>query len=303
MGAPPLVSVIVPAYNAIDYIATAVDSVLAQTFRDFELIVVDDGSSDGTASRLGPYEGALHCVRQANGGVSSARNHGIRKSRGRLVAFLDADDVWLPEKLDMQLRALRDQPSCRACYTAATVGDATLRPIAELRCPDGEVTVRNLLLRGNIVPGSASSVLCERDQLVEAGGFDPSLSLCADWDMWLRLAALTRFAAVPNPLIVYRRTPGSMSRNVRVLERDTLVLLAKAFGKRDALTADTRARVYGYQYRVLAGSYLQARLRGDALRCLLLSLRHDPRQALYALALPIRAARRATMVRRKIPDA
>jgi len=288
----PLVSVVIPAYNAEAYIAASVDSVLAQSYRDFELIVVDDGSADSTASRLAAYGDSLRCLRQANGGVSQARNTGVRASRGRLVAFLDADDVWLPEKLGKQMGALRDRSDCRACYTAVTVADAMLRPMAVERSPEGGVGALSLLLCGNVVPGSASSILCERELFVETGGFDPELSLCADWDMWLRLAARTCFAAVDEPLVIYRRTHGSMSGNPCVLERDTLALLAKAFSRVDAPGPDVRARVYGRQFRVLSGSYLHAGFYADAVRCLLLSLRHDPAQAWYALALPARAARR-----------
>jgi len=289
----PLVSVVIPAYNAEAYIETAVDSVLAQRFRNFELIVVDDGSSDSTAARLGAYGDALRCIRQPNGGVSRARNRGIEASRGRLVAFLDADDVWLPEKLGRQTSLLATRTDSRACYTAATVANAALRPIAVDRCPEGAVTTLNLLLRGNVVPGGGSSMQCERELLTEAGGFDPYLSLCADWDMWLRLVARTKIVGVDDPLVIYRRTPGSMSADPRVLERDTLALLAKAFSGRDAPGLGIRARVYGYQYRVLSGSYLHFGLYRDAVRCLVCSLRHDPSQALYAIALPARAIRRA----------
>lgn len=294
MSAPdPLVSVVIPAHNAEAYIEAAVDSVLAQRFRDFELIVVDDGSSDSTAHRLVAYGGSLRCIRQPNSGVSRARNRGIDASRGRLVAFLDADDAWLPEKLGRQASLLATRSDCRACYTAVIVADGMLRPLAVERDPEGGVTALKLLLHGNIVPGSASSMLCERDLLVETGTFDPALSLCADWDMWLRLAAQTKFAGVDEPLVVYRRTPGSMSADPRVLERDTLALLAKAFSVRDAPGPDIRTRVYGYQYRVLSGSYLHSGLYRDAVRCLVCSLRHDPHQALHALALPARAVRRA----------
>jgi glycosyltransferase involved in cell wall biosynthesis len=289
----PLVSVVIPAYNAEAYIEAAVDSVLAQNFRDYELIVVDDGSSDSTADRLGAYGDAVRCIRQPNGGVSRARNRGIEVSRGRLMAFLDADDVWLPEKLGKQASLLGRRSDCRACYTAATHTDAALRPIAVERCTEGAVTILNLLLRGNVVPAGGSSVVCERELLLETGGFDPGLSLCADWDMWLRLAARTRFAGIDDPLVLYRRTPGSMSGDPRVLEHDTLALLAKAFSEPDAPGPATKARVCGYQYRVLSGSYLHTGLHRDALRCLVRSLRHDPRQVLYALALPARAFRRA----------
>jgi glycosyltransferase involved in cell wall biosynthesis len=299
MSSLPLVSVVIPAYNAEAYITAAVDSVLAQTFRDLELIVVDDGSSDATVARLGTYGDAVRCLRQPNGGVSRARNRGVEVSRGRLVAFLDADDVWLPTKLGAQTSMLASRTDCRACHTAATVADTTLRPLAMHRCPEGAVTALDLLLRGNVVPGGGSSVICERQLFVETGGFDPNLSLCADWDMWLRLAARTRFAAIDEPLVIYRRTPGSMSRDSRVLERDTLALLAKAFSGPDAPGRGPRARVYGHQYRVLAGSYLHAGLYRDALRCLARSLRHDPRGIFYALALPTRAVRRRFVAPRR----
>ena len=292
MTPAPLVSVVIPAYNAEAYIEAAVDSVLAQTTRDIELIVVDDGSSDSTATRVLSYGHALRCLRQANGGVARARNRGVEASRGRWVAFLDADDVWQPEKLESQTSLLGARSDCRACYTAATVADATLRPIEVDRRPDGTATTTDFLLDGNVVPGGGSSMLCERELLVETGGFDPDLSLCADWDMWLRLAARTRIAAIDQPFVVYRRLPGSMSRDPTLLERDTLALLAKAFSQRDAPDRSVRVRAYGYQYRVLSGSYLHAGLYRDALRCLVRSIRHDPRQVLYALGLPARAARR-----------
>lgn len=292
MTSTPLVSVVVPAYNAETYIDAAVHSVLVQTFRDFELIVVDDGSSDRTASRLMAYGDSLRCLRQPNGGVSRARNRGIEASRGRLVAFLDADDAWLPGKLARQTSTLESQGDCRACYTAATVTDASLRPTTVERSPDGSVTVLNLLLQGNLVPGGGSSILCERNLLNETGAFDADLSLCADWDMWIRMATRTRFAAVDEALVLYRRTPHSMSANPFMLERDTLALLAKTFSDRGVPDCGIRARVYGYQYRVLSGSYLHAGLHRDAMRCLMRSLRHDPRQALYALALPARAVNR-----------
>ncbi|HTP29385.1 MAG TPA: glycosyltransferase family A protein, partial [Anaeromyxobacteraceae bacterium] len=139
MTKPPVVSVVIPAYNAEAYVAAAVDSVLAQSFRDFELIAVDDGSSDSTGARLRAYRDSLRYIRQPNGGVSRARNRGVEESQGRWVAFLDADDVWLPGKLGKQMGALRDRSDCRACYTAVTVADAMLRPMAVERSPEGGV--------------------------------------------------------------------------------------------------------------------------------------------------------------------
>ena len=287
----PLVSVVIPAYNAASFIDASVGSVLAQSFRDLEIVVVDDGSTDATADRVRAFGQRVRLVRQTNRGVSAARNAGVSLAQGRYVAFLDADDAWQPAKIDRQIEALRRHGDCGACYTAIQIADAQMRPFAEQRSADGIVSRAALLVRGNVVTGSASAVLCEKDAIVAAGGFDEQLSLCADWDAWVRLAERTRFAYVDEPLVVYRRTGASMSCNPKVLERDTLLLLRKAFSTCPG-SRSLRARAYGRQYRVLAGSYLRSGHRAAALRCLARAAGSDPRQLLYALAMPWRAARR-----------
>lgn len=292
MTAQPLVSVVIPAYNAATFIKTSVESVLGQTFRDFELIVVDDGSTDATSAILTSYGDRIHCLRLPNGGVSRARNQGVARARGRWVAFLDADDAWKPTKLARQVEELHRRPECGACYTAILVADAQLTPLLEQRSERGGVERADLLVKGNLVTGSASSVACDKGLLTQTGGFDERLSLCADWDMWLRLASTTCFAYVDEPLVLYRRSSASMSTNPTVLERDTLRLLEKAFRDRPAETR-LRPKAYGRQYRVLSGSYYHAGLYSDAARCLAHALRHDPSHALYAAAMPLRALRRA----------
>ena len=117
MTAPPAVSVMIPVHNRRDPIARAVDSVLAQTFRDFELIVVDDGSDDGTGEVLAAYGDRLTVIRQERAGVSAARNRGVAASRGPLLAFLDSDDWWLPEKLAAQVEFFRTRPDAALCQT------------------------------------------------------------------------------------------------------------------------------------------------------------------------------------------
>lgn len=288
----PLVSVVVPAYNAEAFVETSVGSVLAQSFRDFELIVVDDGSTDGTSSRVRAYGDRVRLLGQQNRGVSAARNRGIAYARGRLVAFLDADDAWKPTKLERQLEELWRRPECGLCYTAVCLADARMVELGAERRRDGRVRRSELLVFGNVVTGSASAVVCERELLLAAGAFDERMSLCADWDAWVRLAERTAFAYVDEPLVVYRRTGASMSADPRVLERDTVRLLQKAFSA-PSPDSPLRSRAYGRQYRVLSGSYLRAGAYGSALRCLVRAVRHDPRQVLYALALPARIAKRS----------
>jgi hypothetical protein len=208
------------------------------------------------------------------------------------VAFLDADDAWGPSKLEKQVAALVDRSGCRVCYSAAYVADERLSVLGEQRSENGVVQRDSLLVNGNIVTGSASSVICERALLAEVGGFDENLSLCADWDLWVRLSARTTFAYVDEPLTVYRQSIGSMSRNPRLLEQDTLALLHKAFSGPNPPGVRTRRQALGRQYRVLCGSYWQAGEYRSALRCLVRALQHDPRQGIYALGLPPRAMRR-----------
>src|SRR5262245_50974266 len=114
----PEVSVVIPTFNAARFLCQAIDSVLSQTTRDYELLVVDDGSTDTTATIMQRYSGSLRYIRQSNGGVAAARNRGILESVGRYVAFLDADDTWHPKKLERQFAALAEHPQARACYTA-----------------------------------------------------------------------------------------------------------------------------------------------------------------------------------------
>jgi glycosyltransferase involved in cell wall biosynthesis len=211
----PRVSVIIPAYNAARFLPQAIDSVLAQTFGDVELLVVDDGSTDETPAVVARYDDPrVRYLRHArNRGLPAARNTGIRHARGELIAFLDADDYWLPEKLAVQVEALRD-PAVDVCCVAAFY-----------RLPDGTVVVsraeqltgddlcRMLLFRA-AVPGSGSSVIARRRCFAEVGLFDETMVALEDRDMWLRLAMRYRFAFVDVPLVsIDRRRPGSMVRD------------------------------------------------------------------------------------------
>jgi glycosyltransferase involved in cell wall biosynthesis len=293
----PTISVVIPAYNSARYLPAAVESVLRQTVRDVEVVVVDDGSTDDTPAVMAGYGPPVRYVRQPNGGVSAARNRGIAEARGRYIAFLDADDTWLPGKLEHQMAVLRDHPGRRLCYSAFTVVDADLRPISERHSQRAGTALEDLLLSGNVI-GSICTVVCERDLFATAGGFDPALSQCADWDMWVRLARLTEFVYLDEPLVTYRQHASNMSRGARLLEQDSLRVLEKGFAD-PGLPANLRGarrRAFGRNYRVLAGTYFQAKLYRDFLRCAALGVGLDPRQIGYLLAYPARvlARHRAT---------
>jgi len=287
------VSVIIPTYNSARYLSDAIDSVLAQTFRDFEVLVIDDGSTDDTASLMRQYSRPVRYIRQENGGVSRARNRGIDESRGRYVAFLDADDAWGQHKLERQLSALDQNRDYHACYCAFIVGDSQLSPLETRRSKRGGPTIEDLLLRGNIV-GTPSTVLCERSLFKVAGRFDPETSQCADWDMWVRIASQTDFLYLDESLVTYRRHDANMSRNAGLLERDSLRVLEKGFAMPE-LTEVQRARrraAFARNYMVLAGTYFQAKLYRDFARCAARAISMDFRQAGYLMSFPIRMAAR-----------
>ena len=289
----PLVSVVIPSYNAARYVGAAISSVLAQTAPDLEVVVVDDGSTDDTEAVVRRFGPAVRYHRQRHAGVAAARNRGLAESSGKYVGFLDADDTWLPHKLERQLGALQGQAAFRACYSSHVVVDPELRPLGVQRSPRVASILEDLLLRGNVI-GSICTVLCERELFTATGGFDPALSQCADWDMWIRLSLLTDFCYIDEPLVTYRQHGANMSRDIKLYERDSLLLLDKAFA-RPGLPAALRKRrpeAYGRMFLVLAGSYYHAGAFGEFLRCAGRSLSHDPRRITYLLGYPWRRLRR-----------
>ncbi len=202
------VSVVIAAHNQAGWLGDAIASVRRQTFTDWELVVVDDGSTDTTREVVAPHtsDPRIRYVFQSHQERSAARNHGIEASAGRFIALLDADDCWLPDKLAKQVVALEADPAAGFCYTPARFVDADGRPLAILkpaRAIAGDVFPR--LLRGNVI--ILASVLLRRACLEQVGGFDTTLSVygCEDWDLWLRLARRFPVAVVDQELTLYRR--------------------------------------------------------------------------------------------------
>lgn len=225
---PPTVSVAIPAYNAAWCVARAIDSVLAQSFQDFELIVVNDGSTDGTAQVLAGYGAALRVIDQPNGGLSNARNTGINAARGRYVAFLDADDWWLPGKLAGQVALMESCPALAFCSTSAKLEAPDGHPLGEWRARDTSLPALEAIFAENaFVAGSGSAVMARREAFLQAGGFDETLRSLEDIDMWMRLAALGGYACLDEPLAVILKRPGSMSGNLAVMRDCALRVMRK----------------------------------------------------------------------------
>jgi glycosyltransferase involved in cell wall biosynthesis len=228
MPATPRVSVVIPAYNAAGFVRRAVDSVLEQGFHDFELLVVDDGSIDATRDVLASYGSRLRLLVKDNGGPAEARNHGLRHAQGEYVAFLDADDYWKADKLQRQVDLLDSRPEIGFCSTATQVVDTDGQPAGNWPCqPEAGPLPDILFLHGTVISGSTSGVLARRHLIEEVGRFDATLRGFEDPDLWIRLAARTGYACIPEPLTVVVRTPNSVSGNLIHMRRATLASFHK----------------------------------------------------------------------------
>jgi len=224
----PLVSVVVPAYNVAWCVSRAVDSVLAQTLGNFELIVVNDGSTDDTRKVLSAYGDSIRVIDQANRGMSAARNAAIGSSRGRLVAFLDADDYWLPEKLARQADFLQRRPEIGFCSTAARVVNPKGELLTVWRCPQRSVDMLETLFAENAaIAGGCSAVVVRRELLDRVGPFDETLRGFEDPDLWIRLAAVSRYACIDDALVVILRREQSVSRNLHEMRKAALASMRK----------------------------------------------------------------------------
>lgn len=222
------VSAIIPAYNAAWCVSRAIDSALAQDYPGLEVIVVDDGSSDDTPKVLADYGDDIHVVRQVNGGLSNARNTGIQTARGDYVAFLDADDWWLPEKIKTQVKLMRDHPGIGFCSVATNVEDPDGNFLNLWPCPQWQGSFLETLFRENAaVAGSGSGVMVRRELFEKTGLFDEHLKSLEDIDMWMRLAAVAGYACVSEPLAVIVKHPDSMSRNLDVMRESAIRVMEK----------------------------------------------------------------------------
>jgi len=205
------ISVIIPAYNAEQYIRTAIESCLSQTYAPCEIIVVDDASTDGTASVAESFKSLVRAIRLTeNSGVSVARNRGVQASTGDWIAFLDADDWFLSEKLERQRRCASENEHAVLIYTGFRVIDVNGSESEGKFFSPGEL-LPTLRYRGRF---HLSSVILRRDAFDSVGGFDASLRVHQDWELWLRIVArysVESLAAIREPLVFYRRVVGSLS--------------------------------------------------------------------------------------------
>ncbi|KAF3885339.1 MULTISPECIES: glycosyltransferase family 2 protein [Nostocales] len=225
----PTISVIIPAYNAEHTILQTIESVQRQTFSDFEIIVIDDGSTDRTLEVLNAIaDSRLKIFSYDNGGLPVARNRGMARATGEFLAFLDADDLWSPDKLQLQLAALQQRPEAGVAYSWTHFMDEQGKSFHADEPIYFEGNVYSKLLVKNFL-ASGSNPLIRKQAIESVGEFYPPAGGSADWDYWVRLAALWHFVVVPKPQIFYRQSSSSMSSKMEFMEKCKLIVLERAF--------------------------------------------------------------------------
>lgn len=240
----PQVTVIIPAYNAIDYLPDAVKSALAQTFSDLEIIVINDGSSDDTEQWLQQQNHPkLTFISQSNRGKSAARNTGIAKAKGEYLAFLDADDLWESTKLAKQVKCLNGNPQQGLVYTWTALADRDGRPTGRVITPEAKGDVWEQLIQANILT-CGSTPMVRKVCFDTVGLFADDLPLAQDWDMWLRIAAFYPFAVIKEPLVYYRQHPTNTSKNLEAMHRCNTLVLERALQAKPTNITSIKAKAY-----------------------------------------------------------
>jgi glycosyltransferase involved in cell wall biosynthesis len=224
------VSVIIPTFNRAHKIARAVASVLYQTFANYEILVVDDGSEDATSKALAPFLPHIQCItHSSNLGVSAARNTGIKASDSPLIAFLDSDDYWLPEKLAAQVSFFSEHPEAVACQTEERWIRRGVRvnPMKKHFKPSGQIFEPSLKL----CVVSPSAVVVKRSLLEEVGVFDEGFPVCEDYDLWLRISWKYPIWLIPQPLVIKEGgSPDQLSRSIEGMDRYRIRAIARLIG-------------------------------------------------------------------------
>ncbi len=272
-----MVSVVIPTYNRLAFVRQAVASARAQRTARFEIIVVDDGSADGTAAALQPEFGAgIRILRTDNRGVAAARNLGVAASSGEFVAFLDSDDLWLPDKLLMQVAFFAAHPDAEICQTAETWirNGVRVNPCAHHRKPSGDIFAPSLRL----CLVSPSAVMLRRSLFERVGGFDESLPACEDYDLWLRVLRDTPVWLIDRPLVIKRGGHADqLSRRFWGMDRFRVAALARLLADGNLSEGRRRAtlRVLAEKCAILANGAGRRGRHDEAQRYRILAAAHD----------------------------
>lgn len=269
----PRVSVIIPTFNCERFIAQTIESVLAQTYRDLELVVVDDGSTDNTRLIVEEFlkDKRVRYIYQNNSGASTARNKGFLESSGEYIAFLDSDDLWYPEKLERQVDFLDKNKDIGLVNCMVNIIDKESNIIGREECKEVK-GITDLLLGSNLITGSASAVMVRRHCIEKVGLFDPGFFISADLDMWVRILSQFKNASIHKVLGAIRKLPTSPQRDIKWVEKDMFKFLDKYFSINVDMSAGKRRFIYSFNYVNFARAYLKKALLRDFLRTSVIGL-------------------------------
>jgi phenylacetate-CoA ligase len=280
-----LVSVIIPTYNAAQYIKDALESAFSQTYKNLEVIIIDDGSTDNTKTVIEQYAQHntqnIHYIYQSNKGLSSARNTGIKASKGVYIAFLDSDDIWLPAKIECQMSAISESNSigiigCGGYFIGSN--NRIMKEFNRENCSDKKDLLKRLSFK-NIVSGG-SEALVKRECLDKAGLFDETLISAEDWDMWLRIAKFWDIRFVEKPLVKIRVRDDSMSAptNAEKMLNNELAVLKKHFSNSKFLKWNLilKMKTYASRYFYTGWAYYEVGDMINANKCLIKSFLYNP---------------------------
>lgn len=300
----PRVSVIMATYNMGGYVGAAIESVLAQTVPDLELHVVDDGSTDDTAERVKRYlaDPRVRYHYQPNAGQTAAKNRGIAASTGEFIGFCDADDLWVPEKLAMQIPVFEQHPEAGVVYARTREIDEHGNPLPEKTHaePTGQVTQE--LFFENFVPFGTAMV--RRSLLLEHGAFRPDLRMGIDWELWLRLSVHCEFQFVPQVAYLYRVWSGQMSKNWRGRYEACFQIMREFEIKHPGMLSNVaRRKAYSSSYlnRARVRATISKDFKGAITDCMT-SLYHYPNILLTAKLIGRLALLAASQVKHKSDD-
>ncbi len=255
----PTISIVIPAYNAAATILPTLDSVFQQTFRDFEVLVINDGSTDQTLELLQTIEDTrLQTFNYENGGLPVARNRGISHARGEFIAFLDADDFWSVDKLELQLAALQAHPEAGVAYSWNYYQyDRSEKSYAETSNSFQGDVYADLLIKNFIQNGS--NPLIRKEAIASVGLFDSTLKSCEDWEYYLRLAKQWHFVLVPKAQVFYRQSSTSMTSKIEVMETYLFLVIERAFKSAPPELQHLKPLSLSWVYQYIAEHYLKSR--------------------------------------------
>lgn len=283
MAAFHKVAVVIPCYNAQATLTQTLDSALAQSLKDFYIVAVNDGSQDETVEILADYTRRypkkFYVINQSNQGQTVAKNVGLKQSRSEFVAFLDSDDLWLPDKLEKQVALMSVNLGIGLCYTAAYQIDRQETIVGEIGVSSSHRgrCFNDLIVRNNIV---ASSVMVRRSVVERAGFFDESLRACENWDLWIRIASDCEVEYIDEPLTLYRLHPNNMSKNFEKIMQARLQVIEKhlpVFSK-DPWVIMQRREAFFKTHLTFAKSYIESLRLAEARRALFKALKIRPGQ-------------------------